>query len=680
MADPTLHALEGVFTPVLETDKLIGVAGMAEKVENLQLTPEDTMRTISGPGLLTNETALKIYGVAHARIGTRDVLIRQTVDRLQKFEGWHSLAANQWVDITNPVVTAGVLGVDLTTDDTPDIPFMTVVTPQGIIIFPKGRSVRPLFFDGEIIGNLGYTERPGAPTVAATHLLSTTELGDLPLGGAPKVDIGNKVGVVENIIGSTTNGSRRKRTEYQVIQQWVNRWGDLSPPSGRSDTLVLEGAVIHAGNAMEAGLCRLRYTNLTPGPNYTIARILGRTRSLTTSGTTVLWELPQHNQPSARNIATIPDNTGEIYMDNVSEGRLGLPIQDVAPVPAARMGAMAMGRMWLDAPDGGVWYSLPGKWGTYGAKNVLYPDPNGAGITAMHPVAGGLLVCTLDSTFMITPNDAGTGFRHAVVHPQLGCIAPATIKTLPNGLTLWLGKRGFVGFMEGKAVPIRADHTRVIKQINKGRMLMSVAEVIEGVYHCWVPHGATQIPNLCLTFDGRGWNRRTDTKCRSVTVTRDYRGYAFVAGKDVVSGTNGLLLLDRDTAVLGARDQTAILETSWFLSESGVDQKAVRRLVIWARETALQDMTIEIMRDWREDVVDTVTVPLHAAEDIPGTWDDQVLGSTAVWRRRRPYYGVVDLDIPGMSALKLRITSTKDIDFIGFELQTGVGPKAGSWA
>ncbi len=677
MADPVANLLEGVFAPRVETDKLIGASGLAERVVNLQATPEDSLRTISGPAMMISEADIEIHGIAHAIFGTKEVLIRQTTDRLQVFEGWKP--SGQWRDLTLPSPTPGQVGVDIITGDTPLYPMMVITTPIGIIIFPKGDTIRPLFYDGEVVANLGYQQTPGAPTLTLTQELTVTNMKN-----SVNTDIGNRIGVVESIQGSTINNGRRKRSEYYGAVQWINKWNDLSPQSPHSNTIIIPDGVIKQGSDLEAGLARARWDDVESGPPHTKGRICLRTRSLTTSGSTQLWELPQHEQPSSRLLSTIPDNIGNIYMDNVSEGRLALPGREIAPVPQARVGTLAMGRVWLDSPDGGVWWSLPGRWGTFGKFNVLYPDNSGDSITGMHPVEGGLLVFTLTSTYFVSPNDTGEGFRSVSLSSRLGCIAPATIRTLPGGDSIWMGRGGFNAFSGGTVSAIRDNRQRLMRQLNKGRLLQCVAEVIDGIYHCWVPHGADKVPSLCLTHNGLGWDRRDDVAARGVAVSRDYRGYAFIAGIDNNTGRKGVLLLDRENNVLGSQNHTAVLETTWMLA-TGVDEKSIRRIILWARETGLTNITVEIMEDWREKVTETITIALHDVSDAPGTWDTEVLGldpatgETAIWNRRRPYYGVVDLDLPSIEAIKLRFTATADIDFIGFILQTGAGVRGGSW-
>lgn len=670
MAAPVSHVIEGMFRPKIETDQLIAASGLAERVTNLQPTPEGSMRTISGPGLFVNED-IEVHGVGQTVVNGHEILVRQISDRLQVFKGFDT---TKWQDITSPDGTGDTFRIELSVNDAPNYPPVFIPVPGGLIMIPKGRNPRSLFFDGERVTPLGFTERPSAPEIRVSQEKTVAQLS----AATGHVDAGNRVGVVVGISGSTTNNSRRERYACEGAVQWVSTRGDLSPVSARSGKLEVQAAVINAANDPESGLFRVLWRGIDDGPPHTAGRILGRTRSLITSGTAQLFEVPQHQKPSSFLLATIPDNVAQVHSDNASEGSLITPLIDVAPMPIGRVATIAMGRLWVADDSGAVWFSLPGRWGTFGADNYRYPDTAASEITGMLAVPGGLIVCTRTSTHFITPNDAGDDFRSATLSSKYGCTAPGSMQMLPTGQAVWLGDDGFIGLTNGKVERLPEGRGRLMRQINRGRMVQATSVVSGGVYHCWLPHVAERVPGLCVTYDGAGWNRRTDTQARHAIVTDDYRQYVLIAGVDTNSGTEGVLVLDRESSILGAQSHTAVLETVWITQQS-VDLKSLRRLILWGRETGLQSVTVEIMRDWREGVVtDTVTIPMNAPEDPPTTWDTGILGSET-WERRRLFFGVQDLDLPSAQAFKLRFTASSTFDFIGFELQTMVSAAAGAW-
>jgi hypothetical protein len=362
-----------------------------------------------------------------------------------------------------------------------------------------------------------------------------------------------------------------------------------------------------------------------------------------------------------------------VYVDNSNEGDLLTPMMDVARTPKAIDGALSMGRLWLCTKDA-VWASEPGRYGTFLKTSVIYPDSASGDITGCHPVAGGVLVTTLTSSFLVQMPTSPTGgvatLRRVPVSNTVGCAAPNSLQTMYDGSVIWLSREGWVRFDNNAITPLRGSHERLMRQLNIGRLIHASAAVIDGVYHCWVPRGGEKVPATCVMFaaDGRLVGRRTDLKVRSATTLRDHTRYTLVAGE--VSNRSGVLVVNHTNATLGALSFNSTLETSWMFAD-GVTRRSHRRIIVWARETdGTRTMTVEVMRDWREDVIDTMTIPLYPAEDAPDTWDNTLLGSGTTWSRRRPYYGILDIDVPSAEALKLRFTASGDVEYLGFMVQS----------
>lgn len=664
MSDVKHNRLAGVYAPRVETDQLLNVEGLAEIILNMRDTPEGTLRTITGPAAISSSTS-EVHGIGHAIIAGKELLVRQTTDRLQVWQGWDQT----WKDLTAPGSNLSVP----TVTSIPQFPPTFISTPAGMIILPKGDGARPLFYDGRTIAYLGFFETPGAPDLILTQTPTTASL-TVATGVTPT---GAKMGVVEGIESSLNLSSRRLRTTYSTVTQFLDKWGNLSPMSSRSPEVIISFSNILTGQDQDYGLARMRMSQVDTGGINVVGRILGCTRNSTTSGTTQLFEVPQHENPSGRVLATIPDNVTEIYILNVADSRLALPMKDIAPVPRSKVGAMAMGSLWLAAEDGGIWPSLPGRWGTFPRNGVLYPDPSGAEITGLLGVPGGLLAFTLTSTMFITPNDQGTGYKKVVLSSLYGCSAPASIQTLPSGVVIWLGRQGFLALTDGNVIELSLPQKRLWSKTNKGRLVQAVSIMVEGMYRCWVAQGTSQVPNICHEFNGTGWRRRIDTRARSVCVTRDYRAYTIVAGVDELLSREGVYILDREGELLGARSHTTVVETTWMMSEA-VTRQSLRRIILIGRETGLGSVTVQIMRDWDETVVATHTILLHSEDAVPDTWDTAVLG-IAKWTQRRPFYGTTDVDISSAESIKLRFSATSDLDFLGFVLQTQEQAKGGSW-
>ena len=72
------------------------------------------------------------------------------------------------------------------------------------------------------------------------------------------------------------------------------------------------------------------------------------------------------------------------------------------------------------------------------------------------------------------------------------------------------------------------------------------------------------------------------------------------------------------------------------------------------------------MRDWRSDVVDTMQLLAYDEADIPSFWDETLYDETAAsWKRRRPTWKKIDIELPSCEVFKLRFSSQYPWEFIG---------------
>jgi hypothetical protein len=84
-------------------------------------------------------------------------------------------------------------------------------------------------------------------------------------------------------------------------------------------------------------------------------------------------------------------------------------------------------------------------------------------------------------------------------------------------------------------------------------------------------------------------------------------------------------------------------------------------------------VTVEVMRDWREEVIETTSIPLYPTDidDIPEWGVSKYDAADSVWLRRRPYWGNVDFHVPGAEVFKLRFkvdSAPGTWDFMGIIL------------
>jgi hypothetical protein len=322
-------------------------------------------------------------------------------------------------------------------------------------------------------------------------------------------------------------------------------------------------------------------------------------------------------------------------------------------------------------------------WGTFHRNSHFYPDPGARVITGMVVVPAGLLVMTEASTFLVTENADGNGYRAAPISMSEGCVAPRSCQSLGDGRAIWLGRMGFVLFTDGQLSRPDNDEARDLRLLNKGRreQACSVIDPRTGAYMCWVPYGASRQNNLCFVYTGTGWQRQTLVSAMAVTAATDHTQHILAAGgeyaDDVFPTSSGVWLLDHQSGDYAAMDDArrGVVETGWIQPAGSDEVKTGRAVRIWCRETTSGALDIEVMRDGRETVVETITVLLHPTHDVPPFWNDAVLGATgATWPRPRAYWTIADFYTPSASTVKLRMRPTagqasQHWEFVGLTLE-----------
>ena len=740
MAFTANRARRGPLLIRAESGKLLLPQDMGAEVENMYLTKEGTLRAIWGPAPYVPNygTALNsvypnygtMHGIFHARLGAngeKDVLLTQWNDTVYVFEGWNARAGNAWHALAGNTAASPDLVLDLQTDERPRFPAQWEVTPKGIVIIPKGDYARPLFFDGRAVLPLGYAQTPGAPIGRGPmqanaadyyHTGAGAEVGGVSGIAAPvlakrmaAIAIGNSsrfgngrlgtvsmTGAIADATSAGDTAGRVLKGSYRSAIQWINRWGDLSPVSGRSPSL----GVPRSGNFTKPddALPQLLWSSLEPGPEGTVGRILLRTKDLENSSTQDLFEIPPNSAEGVLAFSTLPDNVTKMYPDNCPDSWLLNKTVEPVPVIPFKLYKTAFGRGWaanFQGNPGKLHPTMPGKWGTFLKGKEIYPDPRGAEITGLFPVPGGLLVFTETTTFLVAFNDyARDEFQVQTVHPSIGCVAPSSIASLPDGSIVWLSQDGFYSFREGKILAVSDSIEFQLRRINRARMVQACAafDVHEKKYRCWLPMETSKENNVCWEFDGAGWTQRTDTKAADVCVTQDHRGYMMVAGKALQSDrqpfptgsdVNGVWLLDHEVRSWTPFREKATVETSWLRGPDSDGRASPMTVYIWARETTQETpsgligsdagvLTVEVERDWRSETKYSTTVKLYPTDDTPPFWGTTTYGGNtpdgeaAIWDRRRPYHTRADIFLPSCESFRIRIEYEGDWEFLGLSV------------
>ena len=665
-----------------------------------------------------------MHGIFHATLGNgeREILLVQTGAEIWQFTGWDKswyLLVGNLDSATTPQIT-----LDIKEDTRPQFPTQFESTSNGVVIVPQNG--RALFYDGWTILPLGYSEQPSTPQSRGPQS-RYTESGS---GGAPTdydfrgtgpngsgysidalYDTGNAMTCVFNKcrIGdarhpATFRGEEIKggggavgEVEASSIRygwldpgvwrgavQWIDYFGNLSPLSERSEEIRFEyqpaiykvkGDTTNYVFSPEFARKQVAWAKIPVGREGTIGRILYRTRNMISSGTTDLYELPADASGNPTAFATLPDNTTVFYPDNIPDSWLGTKPVEPVPVPEFKLCRVAFGRLWIantaDEP-GLVRPSEPGKWGTFPKNKEFFPDPRGGEVSGMWATDQGLLLFTSRSTFLVNPSDDGQDFRSGTLSSSVGCVAPNSIKTQKSGLTIWLGEDAFYGYDGQKIEKISDGLDADIKRMTDSRRKQAVAAVDTrtGEYRCWMSLDGSRTNNICFIFDGLGWRRRSDVQAFASCVTDDHRSYMITAG--VHNNKNGVWLLDHEVQTYQPSEtlkRLSTIETAWMTAATSREKKTGYVIYLWLRETENNTVTINVMRDWRNKVVETTTAKRYSGDDLPPFWGSATLGSsTTTWAKRRPYWTRAAVYVPSAEVFKFRIEGTGSWEFVGLQI------------
>jgi len=670
----------------------------------------------------TVKYSTRMHGIYHAilRDGDRDVLLLHTGKELWEFEGWNR-AWRRLVVPTGVDVPPAAISQDMPDTSYPKFPTQFESTPRGIVIVPQ--DARALYYDGRIIAPLGFSEVPGTPQPKgpSNRLGAVTEKGrgindtgyahdgtpwdaanDKYMAGATRGFGGGRVGTLNELtmdasVFTGTSGSSAstkpvfaagwvQRSEYRCRTQYVDVFGNLSassPPSAAVE-ISFQPSEIPDNNVVSVDKLRkqIAWTSISTGPRHCIGRNLYRTKDMVGSGDQSYYRHTQNTTGMMSEYATLTDNMTTIYPDNVADQFLTRVMEDIDPVPQFKLCRMAFGRLWIantTKDPGMVRASKPGRFGTFPSSDILSPDPSGGEITGLASTANGLLVFTATSSFLISP--AQSGFNTSTISTAVGCAAPSSIATLEDGRVMWLGKDAFYVWDGTALAPISNEIREYFRQLTPSRKLQAVAyfDPKSKEYRCWVSTNASRTNNVCMVFNGQGWAVRTDTETEAVCVTQDHRSLTLTAGKPGESNVNytGVYVLDspgnaNDADVQSMIDaREALIETAWMQSTIPLVRHTARVVNLWLRESEDSQVTVEVLRDWRNTVIETVTVDKYSSANPPAFYKDTALGQSGVqFARRAPYWTRAQVYVPSSETFKFRIKGTGDWEFLGLQIET----------
>lgn len=746
-----------------QTEKVLAPAELGAELRNFIRTDEGTLRSVVGP-LLYHPPKLAaedpfatgitgdIEGIFHHVLESgREILLVHAGQSIYEYQGWlgNTLAWKLLIDGSPGLSTERFL-FPLRKGHGSDILTQFVGTPSGVVIIPQDDDGygRALFYDGDIVAPLGFSEAPGAPQGESPAMSPSPEAAIFADSGNyrgyhfsasyaldtnapdgtlafPPVYGPHRMGTTKphatNSLGgaakSNPHGGELSQGEWRCRAQYQDIWGNRSPLSPPSNgVLCFQAENVSDGRRIESlrrGVERLKIQvawNMPEGGPDGMpleGTNLYRTQDLVSSGDPSYYHLIDYASAGPLAVVTLPGSTCTFYPDNIPDAWLTAKAVEVDPMPEFKVACWALGRLWIGnvkGDPGRIQPSFPGLPGTMQALAGVYPD-TASEVTALHPVPMGFLAFTRNSTFMVRPNDAGDSVTQLSISSVVGCVSPDTVKALPNGATIWLGEDGFYGWAPGDTAPtpLFDDLRRTASRINShwSTRACAVVDIRSGEYRCWVPLDGAKKNNECCVFNGSSWSFRDDVLADAACSSRDRHRYCLVAGRSSVridgaaaAEYQGIYAMDHDAQRVYASDsenRESVIETSWLRVPTSDTKAGVARILVLLRETQRADFKVEVMRDWRERVVQTNAVgdgtapKLYPTDDEPAFWglaeidgttERRVLQDTKSnplgeddvrWDVRRPFWQKIDVYVPDCECFKLRFTFTGDAEFVGLK-------------
>ena len=551
MAGPTQRAVVQVRVSGGQAEVQYAPTTLAYKIQNMEITPEGTLRAIRGACLYEPDRgrdqynvsgipgfrqmslpegfemysrdpgAPTIYGLYHAGLlkGRAPTLVVRAGSKLYLHAGWR----RSWK----------VIYTDLTDDGRAGYPDMfTVVNDQ--IVWANGID-QPLSisYDGMVIP-LGFNTAPGAPEVAGPQ--QPTDRFEYP--NSEGYSWTGRIGSIGDFVDNNDGAVLEGRWRYAAA--WEDIKGNISPLSPESVDISIRAQ-------------RANFTVFGPRTQSDVANPM---LPLEVDITTKVDDLPRqfvvkasgsapehavacrlYRTPDTvrfpaelRLVDRIAGTANFTYADNVPDSRLGAPVESFEPVPLADViishaGALVM----ADGPT--VYRSEVGYPGTLPTRFMVTPDPDGAVVTALASHNGRLIAFTERAMIDITNPE----MPPVILAKGIGCVAPRSIQGLPSGTLIWLSRDAFYGWNEGNGIVKLSDpiHRKVKTELAKGalRNAVSVIDPESREYRCAVAPAGSFENTLVLCFDGKGWRElKLGYDITDMCVTDDSRYLVLFAG------------------------------------------------------------------------------------------------------------------------------------------------------
>ena len=605
MAGPADQSAKAIIFPAGEEQAIFSANELAYRIQNFELTPERTLKSVLGPtlyephrnlatvgdyesGVKTSTGAMDTaHGIFHAGLlgGIADTLIVRAGAYLYRHEGWNRTFQK--------IYPADSDDKDLTDSSRPEYPDQFVAL-NNKIIWANGVDGALVISDDGLVTTLGFRSSPGAPIAEGPQqpdAMSKFLRAPNALGYSWPGKIGTTGDFLDGQTGALLSGS------WFYYVQWEDIHGNLSalsPVSNRVGVMTIQADPYSAGQ-QDVGselddLKKQFFVRTTgAGPKHCVAVRLYRTPDAIHTA-----------DAKPRLVSRIPTNQQIFYPDNTPDVELGDDAVQPIVVPTFRtmcthQGCLVIGNVLGD--PGIVRRSEPGFPGTFPLDSWVYPDSGGAEVTAVTSHNGVLLAFTESSVYSLEK----FGFPQPLSQ-GVGCVAPRSIKALGDGTLIWLGRDGFYG-MKANTISLLSQEIRntIKNHVNKVRMRTAVAVIdpVSGEYRCALAPAGETGNTLILTYDGTNWKRQTvGIKIADMCRVDDWRQYLLAVAKDVITDKNDVYLLDRETRSYAPGDRKVVYRSGWIKGDqTGMSLIHVRTMYIGMIDAWNGNATIRFYRN-----------------------------------------------------------------------------------
>jgi hypothetical protein len=394
-----------------------------------------------------------------------------------------------------------------------------------------------------------------------------------------------------------------------------------------------------------------------------------------------------HKDSTPRFLDRVPGARQFYFDDNHSDSDLGSEWTETISVPIFRIACAHQGRLIIANTPGSpgiVRRAELGFSGTFDINEFVYPDSNGAPITALASHNGNLIAFTESSTYLMGDDF----FRPRPLSSGVGCVAPKSIQTMRDGSLVWLARDGIYALrLDGALIKISTPIDKVFTQEISSSQLFRAVSVIDdetGEYRCIVTRTGQSRNSLMLCFDGQYWRRQTlglfladvctlqDHTRNTVAVGSDPKEMnvelsatdsAGMGGDQAFEGTVSfarVFVLNRQSTDYFGPPRRIAYRSAWLRSSDfGLVPTNVRSLYVGMLDSWVGNATLKLYRNGSWDPIAVMDdVLLHGPDDGSGIISDvasEAVVGVAKTRDSRVFWRQIPVDIQNANSWAFEI-------------------------